>query len=63
MTKLTLGQGNLLFVIMKFSESLGHETHTHTPTHMGNLITTKNLNYKNGSQQKWSSGLTITQHN
>jgi hypothetical protein len=62
MTKLTLAQGNLLFVIIKF-QSLWDMKHTHTPTHMGNLITTKNLNYKNGSQQKWSSGLTITQHN
>jgi hypothetical protein len=56
MTKLTLGQGNLLFVMMKFSESLGHHTHTH----MGNLITTKKVNCENGSQQEWSSGLTIT---
>jgi hypothetical protein len=32
MTKLTLGQGNLLFVIMKFSQSLAHETHTQTHT-------------------------------
>jgi hypothetical protein len=70
MTKLTLGQGNLSFVIMKFSQSLEHEIHTHTHTwvtHMGNLITTKKVNCKNGSQQKWSSGptisLTITQHN
>jgi hypothetical protein len=39
MTKLTLGQGNLLFVIMKFSESLGHETHTHTHTHPHTCVT------------------------
>jgi hypothetical protein len=60
MTKLTLGQGNLLFVIMKFSQSVWDMKHTHTPhTHMGNLITTKKVNCKNGSQQK----MVIRSHN